>query len=82
MISDSIYLGLEYCANVRGFMSVKIFSKIYGDPQEHLIIIHGLFGMCDNWNTLGNCGTEYYTVHLVDLRIMVVLQIQMSLIMI
>ena len=47
---------------------MKLFSKIYGDGQEHLIIIHGLFGMCDNWNTLGKKFSEYYTVHLVDLR--------------
>ena len=46
---------------------MKLFSKIYGNGQEHLIIIHGLFGMCDNWNTLGKRFSEYYTVHLVDL---------------
>jgi len=47
---------------------VKLFSKIHGDGQEDLIIIHGLFGMCDNWNTLGKRFSKYYTVHLVDLR--------------
>ena len=47
---------------------MKLFSKIYGDGQDHLIIIHGLFGMSDNWNTLGKRFSEYYTVHLVDLR--------------
>ena len=47
---------------------MKLFSKIYGAGQEHLIIIHGLFGMCDNWNTLGKRFSEYFTVHLVDLR--------------
>ena len=47
---------------------MKLFSKIYGDGQDHLIIIHGLFGMSDNWNTLGKRFSEHYTVHLVDLR--------------
>ena len=28
-----------------------MFSRIYGNGQP-LIIIHGLFGMSDNWNSL------------------------------
>ena len=32
---------------------MKLHSKIYGDQGPHLIVIHGLFGMSDNWNTLG-----------------------------
>ena len=47
---------------------MKLHSKIYGDQGPHLIIIHGLFGMSDNWNTLGKKFAQYYKVHLVDLR--------------
>ena len=32
---------------------MKLHSKIYGEKGQDLIIIHGLFGMSDNWNTLG-----------------------------
>ena len=31
---------------------MKLFSKKYGDKGQDLIVIHGLFGMSDNWNTL------------------------------
>ena len=47
---------------------MKLYSKIYGDGSEDLIIIHGLFGMSDNWNSLGKDFSKYYKVHLVDLR--------------
>ena len=46
---------------------MKLFSRIYGEGDP-LIIIHGLFGMSDNWNTLGKRFSEHYNVHLVDLR--------------
>tara|TARA_B100000700_G_scaffold329975_1_gene453962 strand:+ start:763 stop:1533 length:771 start_codon:yes stop_codon:yes gene_type:complete len=47
---------------------MKLFSKIYGEKGNDLIIIHGLFGMSDNWNTLGQKFSKYCTVHLLDLR--------------
>jgi len=47
---------------------MKLYSKIYGDKVQDLIIIHGLFGMSDNWNTLGKKFSKYYKVHLIDLR--------------
>ncbi|MDO5654957.1 MAG: alpha/beta fold hydrolase [Flavobacteriaceae bacterium] len=43
-------------------------SKIIGDSQQHLIIVHGLFGQLDNWNTLGKKFQENFTTHLIDLR--------------
>jgi len=46
---------------------MKLFSRIYGDGQP-IIIIHGLFGMSDNWNSLGKKMASNYTVHLIDLR--------------
>ena len=47
---------------------MKLFSKIYGDKEQDLIIIHGLFGMGDNWRTLGKQFSKYCKVHLIDLR--------------
>jgi pimeloyl-ACP methyl ester carboxylesterase len=47
---------------------MKLYSKIYGDKGRDLIILHGLFGMCDNWVTLGKQLSKYCKVHLIDLR--------------
>ena len=47
---------------------MKLYSKIYGDKTQDLIIIHGLFGMSDNWNSLGKQFSKYCKVHLIDLR--------------
>ena len=47
---------------------MKLHSKKYGDKGQDLIVIHGLFGMSDNWNTLGKQFSKYCKVHLVDLR--------------
>ncbi len=47
---------------------MKLYSKIYGDKAQDLIIIHGLFGMSDNWNSLGKQFSKYCRVHLLDLR--------------
>ncbi|XCI75215.1 MAG: alpha/beta fold hydrolase [Flavobacteriales bacterium] len=44
-----------------------LHSKIYGQGQA-LLVLHGLFGMGDNWTTLGKRWAETYQVHLVDLR--------------
>ena len=44
-----------------------IFSRIYGEGRP-LIIIHGLFGMSDNWNSIGKKFAEKFNVHIVDLR--------------
>jgi len=44
-----------------------IFSRVYGEGKP-LIIIHGLFGMSDNWNALGKRFAEEFNVHIVDLR--------------
>ncbi|MBQ0147685.1 MAG: alpha/beta fold hydrolase [Flavobacteriaceae bacterium] len=45
-----------------------IHSKIIGSGTEHLIILHGLFGQLDNWNTHARQFGEIYTTHIVDLR--------------
>lgn len=46
---------------------MKLFSKISG-KGEPLVIMHGVFGMSDNWQTLGRRWSEEYEVHLLDMR--------------
>jgi len=44
-----------------------LHHKIIGQGQP-LIILHGLFGMLDNWMTLAKRYGEFYEVHLIDQR--------------
>ena len=44
-----------------------LHSKILG-KGEPLIIIHGFFGMGDNWKSLANKFSENFEVHLIDQR--------------
>ena len=44
-----------------------LHSKILGQGQP-VLILHGYFGMSDNWKTLGNQFAKDYEVHLIDLR--------------
>lgn len=44
-----------------------LHSKIIGSGQP-LLILHGYFGMGDNWKSLGNRFAEQYEVHLIDQR--------------
>ncbi len=47
---------------------MKLYSRIIGTGKP-LIILHGLFGMSDNWITIGNALAGHgFRVHLVDLR--------------
>ena len=46
---------------------IELYSKTYGEGRP-LIIIHGLFGMSDNWNTLGKEFAKYFNVHIIDIR--------------
>ena len=46
---------------------MNLSSKIYG-TGDPFIIMHGLFGMSDNWETLGRKFSQHYNVHLLDLR--------------
>lgn len=46
---------------------MKLFFRKYGEGAP-LIILHGLFGSADNWNTLGKKFGEYFTTYLVDQR--------------
>lgn len=44
-----------------------LHSKIVGQGQPFLIL-HGYFGMGDNWKSLGNQFGEHFEVHLIDQR--------------
>jgi len=44
-----------------------LHSKIIG-KGEPLLILHGFFGMGDNWKSLANKFSAYYEVHLIDQR--------------
>jgi pimeloyl-ACP methyl ester carboxylesterase len=46
---------------------MKLHHRILGEG-EPLIIMHGVFGMSDNWQSLGRKWAESYQVHLLDLR--------------
>lgn len=46
-----------------------LYSKIEGEGGIPLIVLHGYFGMSDNWNSFGkHIATLGYEAHLVDLR--------------
>ncbi|RZJ50471.1 MAG: alpha/beta fold hydrolase [Chryseobacterium sp.] len=47
---------------------MELNYKKYGAAGDHLIILHGLFGMLDNWHTIGGKLAEKYQVWLVDQR--------------
>lgn len=45
----------------------QLFFKIYGEGYP-VIILHGLFGMSDNWQSFARSMAEEYMVILIDLR--------------
>tara|TARA_Y100001935_G_scaffold200471_1_gene168795 strand:- start:1161 stop:1931 length:771 start_codon:yes stop_codon:yes gene_type:complete len=46
-----------------------LHSKIVGDSDKDIIIVHGFLGMGDNWKSLANIIAEKgFKVHLIDLR--------------
>ena len=47
---------------------MELNFKKYGDSGEHIIILHGLFGMLDNWHTLASRFSAQYQVWIVDQR--------------
>ena len=46
---------------------MKLFSRVIGEGKP-LIILHGLFGLSDNWVSLAKKLAENFQVHLLDLR--------------
>ena len=49
-------------------MSNKILHSTIKGEGKPLLILHGYFGMSDNWKTLGNQFSEDFEVHLIDQR--------------
>ncbi len=49
-------------------MGLNLFSRILGEGDQDLVILHGLLGSADNWQTLGKRYAENFRVHLVDAR--------------
>lgn len=48
-------------------MNPILHSTIIGHGKP-LLVLHGVFGMSDNWNTFGKYFADYFEVHLIDLR--------------
>lgn len=46
---------------------MQLFHRSYGEG-EPMVILHGLFGSCDNWMTQARMLGAHFTVHTVDLR--------------
>ena len=47
----------------------NIHSKIIGSGTNHVLILHGLLGMGDNWKSIANkLSKDGYCVHLIDQR--------------
>ena len=48
---------------------LELFSRVLGDEHApDLVILHGLLGTSDNWQTLGKRFAETHRVHLIDQR--------------
>jgi esterase len=47
---------------------VKLHYRILGEKGQPIIILHGLFGTSDNWQTLGKAFAHHNKVFLVDAR--------------
>lgn len=51
-------------------MGVELFYKVYPNAHsnQHIVILHGLFGMLDNWHNMAKKLSNHYNVVLVDQR--------------
>lgn len=47
---------------------INLFFRKYGENNPPLIILHGLFGMSDNWHNIAKKLSENFTVYTPDLR--------------
>src|SRR5690606_10237557 len=47
-----------------------LYSRIYGEdkPGTPLLVMHGLFGMSDNWGSFAREFGQHRPIHLLDLR--------------
>lgn len=56
-------------AEIIQYMEI-LHSKIYVEdqPGTPLLVLHGLFGMLDNWGNFAREASQHFPVHLLDLR--------------
>ncbi len=47
---------------------MKLFYRHFGEGGQQVIILHGLFGISDNWVTIGRRMAEKYEVFILDQR--------------
>jgi pimeloyl-ACP methyl ester carboxylesterase len=47
---------------------MQLFYKQYGTTGNPLFILHGIFGMLDNWHNIAKKLSEHYTVYTIDAR--------------
>jgi esterase len=47
---------------------MQLFYKQYGTTGTPLFILHGIFGMLDNWHNIAKKLSEHYTVYTIDAR--------------
>lgn len=47
---------------------MKLNYKLFGKEYKPLVILHGLMGSLDNWQTLAKRWSEHFPVYLVDMR--------------
>lgn len=59
---------LLQCFNSNFGTNMKLFYKNYPGQGKNLIILHGLFGMLDNWHQVAKQLSAHFNVFTVDLR--------------
>lgn len=47
---------------------MNLYFKKFGDSPRHLIILHGLLGSSDNWQTIARSLSDKYSVYVLDAR--------------
>jgi pimeloyl-ACP methyl ester carboxylesterase len=47
---------------------MKLHYKQYGNTGEAIFILHGIFGMLDNWHNIAKVLADHYVVYTVDAR--------------
>ncbi len=47
---------------------MQLFYKQYGNTGTPLFVLHGIFGMLDNWHNIAKKLSEHYTVYTIDAR--------------
>jgi pimeloyl-ACP methyl ester carboxylesterase len=47
---------------------MKLHYKQYGNTGEALFILHGIFGMLDNWHNIAKVLADHYVVYTIDAR--------------